>query len=172
MLKLCASTGLLIAACTVSAQTYFKCTNASGRVELSNTACADNSRGEPMQIRSNSMDYSASREGALKQENESLRSQLANAERDQAGQAGRNQQGQQSDKSRSLECKQAQRSYESETSSLQPKKAQIQALRSAMFIACGTQEPEAVQATPSRRTVCSTTGTAIYGNYSGTTVCR
>jgi hypothetical protein len=136
------------------AQTYYKCTSPSGKIDFSDKPCERLTQGEQLKSRSNTLDNSGSREAALRQENQALTKRLNDAERLSASPSSSDQQqaGNSGNKSSSIECVQATRSYELSAGSIAPARAAIQARRSAMFIACGTEEPatQATQAKPSR----------------------
>lgn len=129
---------------TAHAQVY-KCAHPSGNVEFSDVPCSKKSAGGPVQLQDNTLDSSASREQALRLENQQLRQQL---ERLQASQAethatpAKSQADLQAQRIDSVACERAKRDYEVAASSISDNHELIAARRSAMYGTCGLREPD------------------------------
>jgi hypothetical protein len=122
----------------------FKCVE-NGKLTFSEIPCSGKSSGAEISIRPNVIDTSGSREQVLSKQVQDLQSEQSQRQQPVAVPE---------DKANSSVCKQATRSYENEAGSIRDDKELIATKRSAMFIACGQQEPVTVtikNVSPQRR---------------------
>ncbi|GAB2898792.1 hypothetical protein GCM10027046_30950 [Uliginosibacterium flavum] len=112
----------------------FKCIE-NGKVTFSEISCTGNSTGSEIAVRPNVIDSSESREQVLSKQVQDLQSELSQRQPPAVAVE---------DKANSSACKQATRSYENEAGSVRNDLELIATKRSAMFIACGQQEPASV----------------------------
>lgn len=172
---ICAAVGLTALSASLEAQTYFKCIEPSGKINFSDRPCNTIGQVTEHQQRTNSLDTSANREAMLRQENQALRERMSGLENGQTQQpTGAQPSNPGAQVQNKMECERATGDYQSAAGSIKPNSAQIEARRSAMFIACGQAEPAQVvaPARTKRSTVCSTSGQAIGGIYNGVSICR
>lgn len=138
---------LLLLAMTAgsSAQTVYRCTDATGKVELSDKACGkDAADGSRVRLRPNTLDTSEARELRLREENARLRDQLQQRQ-DGMRVNGRTDADLQAERSQSYECRQAQRNYEVAASSITARNgASRRSAEQQMRVACGMREPTQV----------------------------
>lgn len=138
---------LLLLAMTAgsSAQTVYRCTDATGKVELSDKACGkDAADGSRVRLRPNTLDTSEARELRLREENARLRDQLQQRQ-DGMRVNGRTEADLQAERSQSYECRQAQRNYEVAASSITARNgASRRSAEQQMRVACGMREPTQV----------------------------
>lgn len=135
---------------TTSEAQVFRCTNAAGKVEYSDSACISGT-GRPVQVNQNSLPSSGYRDQVLREENEQLRKQLEGkqtANRVQSSTAantpaalGRTEADLAAEKGGTIECARAKRNYEVATSSIQQNR-NTAADELAMYSACGIKPPD------------------------------
>lgn len=127
-----------------SAQLVYRCTDAAGKVQLSDKACGkDAVDGSRVLLRPNTLDTSGAREQQLREENARLREQMQQQRQGSGAQTtGRTEADLQADRSSSYECKQAQRGLEVAASSITaPNGEARRAAEQRMRAACGMREP-------------------------------
>lgn len=128
------------------AQLIYRCTDAAGKVQLSDKACGkDAVDGSHVRLRPNSLDTSGARELQLREENARLREQMQQRQGGASSSYGRTEADLQAERSNSYECKQAQRNLEVAASSVTaPNGAARRAAEQRMRAACGMREPTQV----------------------------
>lgn len=129
----------------VAQQQVYKCKNTKGKIEFSDSPCQGASVSERIQIQSNSVDYSGSREYQLRRENKQLKEQLHEQQRSSVfdGRAPqRTQPDLQAERIDSFACEKAKRDYEVTASSRANDSALVESRRSIMYGACGMREPD------------------------------
>jgi hypothetical protein len=127
------------------AQQVFKCQNASGTIEFSDKRCTGAHTSTQIKARTNSMDSSGSRELLLRQENEQLREQLKEQQKNVslgATAPQRTQPDLQADRIDGFACEKAKRDYEITASSTSNSWTVVEAKRSIMYGTCGMREPD------------------------------
>lgn len=138
----------VLAAGAANAQLVYRCTDAAGKVQLSDKACGKEAvDGSRVHLRPNTLDTSGSRELQLRQENARLREQMQDQRQTGGGSTtyGRTQADLQAERSNSHECKQAQRNLEVAASSITASNGEgRRAAEQKMRAACGMREPTQV----------------------------
>lgn len=136
----------LAAVGSVSAQQQvYKCQNATGTFEFSDTPCNGAKTSERIQARDNSLDFSSIRESQLRGENEQLREQLRDQQKGaiSAGAAPqRTQPDLQAERVDTIACERAKRDYEVTANSNYNSSRIVEAKRSMMYGTCGMREPD------------------------------
>lgn len=147
------------------AQLIYRCTDAAGKVQLSDKACGkDAVDGSRVLLRPNTLDTSGARELELRDENARLRQQMQQQRQNGATSSyGRTEADLQAERSNSYECRQAQRNLEAAASSITARNGQARrAAEQRMRAACGMREPTQVNVyhapAPVRRPIPSTRG--------------
>lgn len=137
---------LALAGPSVHAQLIYRCTDAAGKVQLSDKACGkDAVDGSRVHLRPNTLDTSGARELQLREENARLREQIQQPQGGAGSSYGRTEADLQAERSNSYECKQAQRNHEVAASSVTaPNGAARRAAEQRMRAACGMREPTQV----------------------------
>lgn len=137
---------VLASPCTL-AQLVYRCTDAAGKVQLSDKACGkDAVDGSRVLLRPNTLDTSGAREQQLRDENAQLREQMQQQRQGGRVQStGRTEADLQADRSNSYECRQAQRGLEVAASSITATTGEARrAAEHRMRAACGMREPTQV----------------------------
>ncbi len=132
-------------ACDAIAQSAYKCDAGNGKFTYSDRPCPSSSKQREVNVTGNTLDASGSRELLLREENERLlreNSELRQ-QRPPSVQLDRPPE-RQTNTALTEDCKQAKRSYEVLASSYSPKKKELEARRSEMFIARGQKEPDTI----------------------------
>lgn len=122
----------------------FRCTNSLGKVEYTDAPCTGGA-GRTVTVNQNVLPAQDVREKILKDENERLRAELEAARArklfEDPATVGRTQADLQAEKSNSIECTRAKRSYEVAASSIQTDR-NTDAEELAMYSACGMKPPD------------------------------
>lgn len=133
------SLGILVFFAFHSAQAeVYKCATDSGKIEFSDSPCANSAKGGKIVVKSNSLDASAAREQTLREQNQQLQEKL-NSSSASSQQPNRTTDSSLMD---SYACKKAKRDYEVTASSIDKDPAMLQMRSSAMYAACGIREPD------------------------------
>ena len=139
-----------------NAQVY-KCTGSTGQVVFSDQPCVQGQRRELLSPRDNSLDTSAERELALKNEIRELRNRLDKAASTNAaspGPGGPNAKAEpdhKPDRTDTRACEEARNQFEIAAGAANPNVATLQGRRSLMHAACGLPEPTTPVADPTTR---------------------
>lgn len=124
----------------------FKCVEErTGKISFSDVPCHGKDSGRVVDASPNTVDSSGSREQALRREVMELRDRMNRYE--SASQASSTASSEQSSRIDTRACEQARRSYDIEAGSMTSNKATVEAKRSAMYGACGMQEPTRIEIT-------------------------
>ena len=134
-----ATAAALVVFCHVASAQVYRCVDATGATSFSDAPCRSASQGGRIEIRPNTLDHSGEREQALKAENLRLQGQLGALQN--AAPATAQAAAPQPSRLDSFACRQARRDLEVAASSIEKNRAMIQARQSAMYGACGQQEP-------------------------------
>lgn len=132
----------------VAAQQVYKCTHADGKVAYAGEPCVAARSSERILIQHNTLDASALRDYAVRQENEQLKAQLKNQQDAMllASLATPSQARTPTDegavRASVRDCDKAKRDYEVTASSTANSEAIVEAKRSIMFGTCGLREPD------------------------------
>ena len=131
--------GVLVFSAFHSAQAeVYKCETDSGKIEFSDSPCANNAKGGKIVVKPNSLDTSAVREQNLREQNQQLQEKLNS----NTGNSQQTNNTANSSLMDSYACKQAKRDYEVTASSIDKDPAMLQMRSSAMYAACGIREPD------------------------------
>lgn len=168
--KLFVFSTLLLAALSTHAQVYKCVEDKTGRISFSDIPCHGKTSGSHIDATPNTLDYSGSREQALKSEVQTLREKLREQDsRVNRETVGRTQADLQAARIDTKACEDARWYYESESRTNPNNKAAIEAKRAAMYGACGMKEPDRVEVI--NRQVVPATGNAPYVKPSPFTHC-
>lgn len=126
-------------------QQVFKCKDANGKIEFTDYPCGSSRTGGQIPVQVNSIDFSAGRELQLRRENEQLKEQLRDQQRNAPTNGTAPQRTQpdlQAQRIDTIACERAKRDYEVTASSTANSRAIVQSKRSMMYGTCGMKEPD------------------------------